>query len=198
MSDENDRSNLIMEEQTVANIRGEAILCRCARFRKHQWCPHTRRAILDGWDVEDGVTLQHSTIVPLFFDSDHYVPVMIKPPENNLRAVHLVCGFLDPVSTKDLGLVGFIAPHQGRRAVRPMILEWFAAKHLEWSEGGYPSCQSQAHAEGHSPCERWVTHPDFFLTEDGLPKRSLIIDIWSLLATGNCRTCVTNDGIPDI
>lgn len=181
------------------------LVCACGDFLKTKpgwapWCAHVERVYRDGLDTEDGPEDFPSFInVTVKTHPGIIMTVHIESPQftdQKYRKVYIHAPGHD-VHEEDIGL---ITDSDGRWTLRSLIIDWLAEKSYGIRLGKI-ICKSDWH-RGALP---WELVKD---TVNGGSKRPWdgynssnrvhLANLADILVTGKCRTCNSDDGVPDV
>jgi hypothetical protein len=166
------------------------IECNCSSFHKAKaglakWCDHAQDLLKTHHDVHEGRMLNPTVRVTVIINPALEAWFTLDDPdENGFRQVHLVVPDMSSPATacryflrKPMGLIHFSS---GRLELRTMMLEWLISLTVEGLD-----CRASTHQAGSSPYENM----EEYVTSRGNPGFAVLVDVFDLFTTGNCRAC---------
>lgn len=169
------------------------IECRCSQFHKARqglakWCDHAQALLKNHQDVQGERILDPRVRVTVIINPGLEAYFELEDPdENGFRTVYLVV----PDETSPAAStrffqkkpMGLIHAGSGRLELRTLVLEWLIGLTTDGM-----ACRAGHHLVDTSPYER----QDDYITSRGNPGFAVLVDMFDLYTTGNCRAC--NEG----
>jgi len=181
------------------------LICGCADFLKTKpgrapWCCHIEKFYHAGMDVES-MTEDDNDYDYLSGDFPRFVNVTLKVHPGIILTIYVVEPIYEDTPYRRAYIhapghdvheefVGMLTARDGRWTLRTLLMEWLAEKSYAIKLGRV-RCKSQWH-RGALPWEFVI--PEGY--QHNLPTH--MANLADILVTGKCRTCNSDDGVPDV
>lgn len=175
------------------------IECDCTDFHKQKpgcakGCAHVMELMKTHADVNSVVWLEPQVRVTAIVNPGLEAWFRLDDAdENDFRQVTLCV--VDHTSPADRTRffqqkpMGLLHKNSGRLELRHLVLEWIISLSVEGL-----ACRAHYHAPGQSPYENMDAH----ITSRGNPGFPVLVDLFDLYTTGNCRACNENSAVPEL